>query len=543
MDILVIGGHYSALHQDTLHHEDDFRLSADGILLNVPNLTAYVKNGLSFPPKTIDNRRLATSKQPYQQIYWSGIHLYDLLSKNGYEVELLNCHDTTDHFRLQLYKKKPACVIISMTFLNVQSAANIVADIREYLPDTWIAVGGNHTDYSYRVLTRQDDPLYQRPEVCNDYFFTMEQPIKGIDAYIVDTHGEETLLLAVDQVIRKGKFPQNLPNTIVKSPATGEPWQINPLQPEVYNINEFQINWSKVPYNYLSSVVPFQTTYGCPFKCKFCNFSLTKVHKKSIDILIAELRALAEHSYVQRVWFTDDNFFLTERKVIEFCERFIAEDFPFSWASFIRASSITPKSVEMLKKSGCSMLMLGLESGSQTILDSMGKDDTVSHYKQAASLLIEYGIDVEMSFIVGYPGETADTVDESIEFINSLPTNAEQISYLYLFKYNLVPMSPAFEKEERQRWQMDGYKGDWTHKTMRSDQVGGHLKRFAANTPNMVFNYLDPESKLARRDYVSLIRLRDDVARAKLSNGINSADYKQAWNILEEEVRRSLITK
>jgi p-methyltransferase len=434
-----------------------------------------------------------------------------------------------------LYGEKPRCVIVSTTFMNMEAVRKVVADVREHLPEAWIVAGGSYAHFSRLVLQRQDDEVYRHDEVRQRYFFTSDRPVDGIDCYIVDQHGERTLLAALRELLRSGRPPERLPNTIVRE-ETG--FRVHELREEEYDIETHRIRWARLPRQALATVVPFQNTYGCPFKCEFCNFSQTKVLKKPFDTLFEELEELAQHNFVQRVWFTDDNFFLNEKLVIDFCERYIELDLPFSWTTFIRASSITPRTAELIKRARGELLLMGFETGSQTILDHMNKKDTIAHYRETASQLIRCGIDLEMNLIVGFPGETRQTIDESIEFLNSLPMNPLQTNYLYLFKFNVVPLSPVFEGAQRRRWKLAGNWDRWRHATMDSDEAFAEIRRVAASSTNTVFNYLDPAGKLGKADWVELMRSRDDVAREILRSGRGSPLTAAAWDRLEASIRR-----
>jgi hypothetical protein len=106
-----------------------------------------------------------------------------------------------------------------------------------------------------------------------------------------------------------------------------------------------------------------------------------------------------------------------------------------------------------------------------------------------------------------------------------------------LFLFNVVPLSPAFEGRQRERWGLDGNWARWTHRTMDSDEARRQLRRFAAASTNTVFNYLDPAGRLEKREAAQLMRVRDDVARAVLSAGANGAATAEAWQRLESAVR------
>lgn len=526
VDALIIGGHFSNEREDTIHHVDDFRLHCDGVPMSIPHLNEYFKNGRRFTDAP--RRSIRERYRPYRQLYYSALHIYNLLQREGFEVRLLNCHYREDPTRLKLYQEEPRCVIISTTYMNMDAVRTVVNDIREYLPHSIIIAGGNYVRHSYLVWQKRNEPYYRDPEVLNRYFFTTSNPIAEIDAFIYDAHGEKTLITLMKTVTQSGNL-HHLPNTIFYQ---DHKLVVNREEPEEFSMDDYHLSWKKVPRELLSTVVPFSMTYGCRFNCGFCNFTQVPIAEKSMDVAFQELRDIAELGIVQKIWFTDDNFFLTPSKVEKFCQRFIDEGLPFSWMSFIRASSITPRTVALMKKSNVELLVLGLESGSPTVLRAMNKRDKVSHYYRAMSLLLTNDIDTEISFVFGYPGETDDTVHETIDFINSLPYSTTPLSYLYLFKFNLVPLSPIFEKDARSRWDLQGNFLTYRHKTMASEHVDSVMRRVAIETVYPVFNYLDGVTQVNKQELVRTMRTRDTLARALLANR-SSATIEALWNELE----------
>jgi len=529
MDALIIGGHFSIDRSDTIRHTDDFRLTCDGVTMTISNLREYFKNGRRFTDAP--RRRIIEQYRPYRQLSYSALHLYSLLTREGFEVGLINCHYTDDQKRLALYKEKPRIVIISTTYMNLKAVRKVIADVREHLPDSFIVAGGNYVRHSYLVWQKRNEPCYNVKEVLNEYFFTTSDPVKGIDAFIYDAHGEETLINLIN-LVKKGQNIEDLPNIIY---YRDNKWIYNRAKPEKFSINKYQILWKKIPRELLSTVVPLLMTYGCPFKCRFCNFSQVKCSRKSLEIVFQEIRDIAAIGLVQKIWFIGDNFLLTPSQIEKFCQRFISEGFPLKWISYMRASSITPQSAELFKKSNADLLLLGLESGSQKILQEMNKKDTVENYYQAMSLLLASDIDTEINFIFGYPGETDETVNETIDFINSLPYSRNQIPYLYLFKFNLAPLSPIFEQKLRSPWELKGNFLSWQHKTMTSEYVDTVLKRVAIQTSQPVFNYLDGVVHLDKKELVNLMRIRDTLSRALLSHKLHY-DIEKLWDDLELQI-------
>src|SRR3989339_1105437 len=526
MDALVIGGHYSEDRIDTMRHVDDFRLEYDGVPMTTKNLKEFFRNNRSF--KDAERRQREEIYRPYRQIYYPSLHIYNYISQNGYNAALLNCHCPQDEKRFEVFKQNPKVVILSTTFMNMEAVRLVAKDIKQYLPDTKIIVGGGYVRHSYLIWQRIEDPYYNMHEVQTRYFFTSNNPVQEVDAYIFDEHGEETLLMYLDAV-KKGKSIDSIPNIATYN---GKNFVFNKEAPEEFNMNKCRIHWEKIPREYLSLVMPFSVTYGCPFKCNFWNFRSVSLSKKSLDTIFAELREISNLGIVQKIWFSDDNFLLTPKQVEQFCERYIQEGFSFRWMSFIRANSITSKTVDLMKKSNAELLVLGLESGSPTVLEAMNKQDILKDVHRAMSLLMSNNIDTEISFIIGHPGETDDTVKETIDFINAMPYSDEQIPYLYLFKFYLAPLSRIFEKQMRDQWGLEGAFLDWKHKTMASDYASAMLKKVALSVQKPVFNYLDGYSSKSKKELVKFMRKRDSLSRAVLSGKPDNV-VDALWDELE----------
>jgi len=131
------------------------------------------------------------------------------------------------------------------------------------------------------------------------------------------------------------------------------------------------------------------------------------------------LKKIDDLGFVKHVRFTDDNFTANKTRIKAVLEMMIKEKFGFTWSSFARASALTPDLVELMKRSGCEFVDLGLESGSQTILDNMDKRLKKEQSLAAIRMLNDYGIISRGSFIIGYPGETSDTFSETTRMATS----------------------------------------------------------------------------------------------------------------------------
>lgn len=180
---------------------------------------------------------------------------------------------------------------------------------------------------------------------------------------------------------------------------------------------------------------------------------------KSLPVLRDELRRLASLDLVRHLRFTDDNFTANRKRLTAVLHMMIEEGFPFTWSSFARASALDEELVALMKRAGCEFVDMGIESGSQTILDNMDKRLERKQSMAAIRMLNDHGIIGRGSFIVGYPGETEATFMETVDLINE-----SRLPYYhpYLFYYSRNTLI----HRERKVFGLEGLGLAWRHRTM-----------------------------------------------------------------------------
>ena len=167
-------------------------------------------------------------------------------------------------------------------------------------------------------------------------------------------------------------------------------------------------------------------TLGCPFACDFCSKPVfgNVVRRRSLDWVFAEIDDIAALGY-DGLWIADDTFTLDLPYLEEFCRRMAGRG--LTWSCLSRARGIRRATVRLMKQAGCRRVYLGLESGSQATLALMNKQVTVGDGIRAVSLYREAGIEVAGFFIVGYPGETVASVEQTFALALTLPL--DEISF------------------------------------------------------------------------------------------------------------------
>jgi len=192
---------------------------------------------------------------------------------------------------------------------------------------------------------------------------------------------------------------------------------------------------------------------------------------KPPEIFSKELAALANTGRVKVIRFTDDNLFLNRKQAEIYCRQILKSAPGVKWTSFIRASSITRDNVALLKDSGCVLAQIGIESGDPGILKEMNKRATPEMYLEAIDLLNSHGISTQLYIIIGYPGETQETVDNTVALLNQFAHEGPAINQLLVFPFGFVPLSPVYEPTTARKYGLSGYMQEWTHQTMTSDEA------------------------------------------------------------------------
>lgn len=163
------------------------------------------------------------------------------------------------------------------------------------------------------------------------------------------------------------------------------------------------------------------TTRGCPYNCKFCyrNFG-NKVYYRSPAHVVKEIKYLADTYNIEGITFYDEFFFADKKWMGVFADELLKSKVKIKWSCTTRVNLITEKDYELLlrlKKTGLVRICFGIESASQKILDNIGKIYvTPSKIRNALRIVRRAGLKATGNFIIGSPGETPDTIAETVNF-------------------------------------------------------------------------------------------------------------------------------
>lgn len=187
-------------------------------------------------------------------------------------------------------------------------------------------------------------------------------------------------------------------------------------------------------------------TRGCPYACDFCAATAIqgkKLRTRSVGHVMEEIDLLVNRYGMKEIHLVDDNFTYYRDYVLEFCEeksrRF--PKVPWTCPNGVRLDSLDPELLLAMKNSGCHVISMGIESGSQKILDLVRKKQTVETVLEKVEQIKRAGMDTVGFFILGFPGETIEDMEKTVQFSLSLPL----VRAHYMF-YHPLPGTEGYRR-------------------------------------------------------------------------------------------------
>lgn len=383
-------------------------------------------------------------------------YLTSTLRRRGGRAEYVNLFQHEKDRLGELLDRDPHCVAITTTFYVWNFPVNeMVEFIRQRNDRVRIVVGGPLIANHARNYAGEDLSAALRD--------------LGADIFVNESQGEETLWQIVE-ALRDGGDLSRVPNILFFGPDGG--LRVNPLEPERNSLDENYIDWVGLSGEDLGATLQTRTARSCAFKCSFCNYPTRagKLTLAGLDAIEKELDSMAARGNVRNLVFIDDTFNVPLPRFKDICRLMIRKNYGFNWFSYFRCSNSDEEAVELMARSGCKGVFLGIESGSPAILENMNKAASADFYRRGIEMLHRHGILTFGSFILGFPGETAQTVAETIDFIRETKVDF----YRAQMWYNEAG-TPIHTEQEKYGITGDGFV--WTHATMDSLEAMDHIER------------------------------------------------------------------
>lgn len=364
------------------------------------------------------------------------------LTEHGVDVEI------ADYF-IDAEKTYDADIVgISSTFMGVEDVGQIAQKIERDNPKAVIVLGG--------------------PLTWSVFPGDILRMIPAID-YIVMREGEQTFLELV-QAIEAGTETYRIPGLVYKrgdsivKTASRQPIQCESIR---------QPDWKLmgIPSPKRLPVLPVETSRGCPFNCAYCSevsYWDKPVRYRSMGSVVQELIYAAEELGINTFRFTDSCFSAPPARCGQLCdtiyESCAKRGITVKWSSYARISNLNYPLLEKMKRSGCVALDIGVESGSTEMLRSMGRNYAPETALRIAGFARELGIVTNFNVVVGFPGETRESIMRTAELIETAAPDT-YASFLFYVAPN-TRLDSAHE-----RFHVEGHGLNWKHATMTSAEA------------------------------------------------------------------------
>lgn len=433
-------------------------------------------------------------------------YLGSFLNKRGFSFEYVNSfQDKKDELAQILEENTILTIAIPTTlYVTVFPILEIISFIKKYNKTAKLIVGGPFVSNS----------ISYKDEGATQYMFNLI----GADFYVYSAQGEGTLAQII-QSVKNGESFSHINNIFYRKENI---FDSNLIEEERNKLEKNPIKWDLFK-DRLGSLAAVRTALSCPFSCSFCEYPQRagKYYTVSINNVEKELDEINKLGKVKNLMFIDDTFNVPPDRFKEILRMLIRKKYDFSWYSYFRCQFADRETVELMKESGCDGVILGIESGSQSILNNMNKHVTVKQYKNGLSLLNEYGITSHASFIVGFPGETEETFMDTVNFIKECkpPFYRAQIWYC-------STLSPIWN--QKNKFGIKGAGFEWSHMTMDSRRACDLMENMFLSIKSSIWV---PQYNF---DYSGIINL--------LKRGHSLEQIKMLIECFNEAVRKKLIS-
>jgi len=337
--------------------------------------------------------------------------LISALKNAGHNVFFIDNYLSPDNFPETAYltKNKIDFVGIYANTVCYRDTFRMLAALEEMRRSRrWngkIIVGGPHTSVA--------------PETIPDY----------VD-FVVQGEGEKAIVDCIER---------SMPRIVVAEPIA----DMDTIAPPAWEY------FANLPYNFSvdwfseSPVFTVNTSRGCPYGCTFCSVGSVwgrKYRAFSAQRVVSDIEHLIKTCGIKGVYFREDNFTFDKKRTHEICEILLRKGIKLKWACETRADTLERDMLRLMYDAGCRGLYIGVESGSQRILDLLNKGIRLEQVRNAFNLCRETGIKTYASFVLGIPTETEAERTETILFADRIKPDSRMFNV-----FVGLPKSPLYQ--------------------------------------------------------------------------------------------------
>jgi len=341
-----------------------------------------------------------------------------VLEKNTDSVQILDLTVlgiSNESLRLRIQQEKPDIVGITAMTPTINSALRVAKNVKEVDKEIIVILGGAH------ATLLPGETLHDSPDID----------------LIVCGEGEQTTPEVIATLKEDAGSLRQVPGVAYRE---GSETRINPLRPPILDLDSLPFPAFHLlpmgkyrlhpPFGRKTPIMPIITSRGCPYRCVFCSKSVFghRYRSNSAVYVANQIQFLIEKFGIREVKFYDDSFTLNKKRVIDICTLLKQQQLDIPWTCETRVDLVDRDLLKIMMDAGCYMIEYGVESGNQLILDNLKKDTTLDQTVKTFKWTHEAGIETVAYFMIGSPGETLESIRESIEFAKKLDPDFVQFS-------------------------------------------------------------------------------------------------------------------
>jgi radical SAM superfamily enzyme YgiQ (UPF0313 family)/glycosyltransferase involved in cell wall biosynthesis len=396
---------------------------------------------LRFDPK------LWEAQQPYAPL--GALYAAACVRENGYRVELFDAMLAASEaeWTAALDRHRPRFAVIyednfnylsKMCLLRMRQAALTMIDAAKARGVTTIVAGADASDHPATYLERGADVV-----VAGEGEVTL---VELLDALTGARSGD---LHTIDGLwLRDGN--RRVVRTHARQIIRGLDQLPFPAW-DLVDVDRYRAIW-RARHGYFS--MNLVTTRGCPYHCNWCAKPIygQRYTARSPEHVAAEMAWLKSAFHPDHLWIADDIFGLKPGWIERFAALLEERDAVIPFKCLLRADQVTDRVAQALRAAGCRTAWLGAESGSQRILDAMEKGTRVDQIANATRLLHAAGVEVGFFLQFGYPGETRDDIDRTLDMVRTCAPDDIGVSVSYPLPGTTFYQRVQAQLGQKQNW-------------------------------------------------------------------------------------------
>lgn len=324
-----------------------------------------------------------------------------VLERNGHYVRILDAHAQRKDFDdilsyIRTHDKRFDIAALTATTSLIKNAAAISKAVKSEFPEMRTVVGGVHaTVLPEEVISYEGVDIVVRGEGE----ITMLEIARGRDLSMIDgiTYKKDS------------KIIHNRDRELIKD--------LDWLGMPAYHLLPMDKYYPAVGAYRNLPAISVLATRGCPGRCTFCyRLFGPKLRVRSGVRIAEEVKYLQDNYGIKEISFYDDTFTAVKKEVFAFCKRLEELNVKITWSCFSRVDSIDEELLITMKRTGLHQIMYGIESASHEILRNINKRADTEKAENVIEMTKKTGIDVRAAFMLGNPGETAKTMEQTLRF-------------------------------------------------------------------------------------------------------------------------------